>query len=292
MAKLAEVFDSRLDPANGLATRRWLCLSSLLPSNYDEIAGPGMFESIDAVPTGVRAPYRARLLPVLTADSEQLHSICAGRSLPNNFQLWLSSVPISHYIGLRESDVLGQRVFWEAIRAHPRAYASNVVHDVRLGMIRPDWYPIFPTEANVQPFGFQVAAHLSFGFDRYSQRPDFPHIPYSYFAPVVWRPGLRLFSELASIPSARKWSTLIVAAALGLALWKALRARRIDERTAVLATLAILSLLFAASSSAALSYRWKEQRAALPMTSALTAMSIATCVSVGRQLARRGDRSP
>jgi hypothetical protein len=290
MAKLAETFGNRLDPANGLATRRWLCLASFLPSNYDEIAGPGMFDSVDAVPAAIRAPYRARLLPILKADAKELPRLCAGRRLPSNFQLWLSSVPVSHYIGLRESDLLGQRVFWETIRAQPRLYVLDLVRDVGSGLIRPDRYPIFPTQANIHPFGFQPADRLRFGFERYSQRPDFPHVPYSYFFPVVWRPGLRLFSALAAVPSVRTWSTLLVVVALVLLIWRATRIRRIDERTAVLATVATLSLIFAVSSNAVLSYRWKEQRAALPMTSSLTAMSVAVCASAGSRFVRRKSR--
>src|SRR5262249_25683816 len=129
--------------------------------------------------------------------------------------------------------------------------------------------------------------HLRFGFERYQQRRDTWNAPFGYSFPVVWRPGLRFFSVLVSMSWSRTWSTVFVALALAICSARMIRRRRMDEQQVVFLTLALLETIMLVSSSALLGFRGKEQRSMLPVTSALTAISIGVAAPAVFRIARQ-----
>jgi hypothetical protein len=110
---------------SGLATKRWLALSAVVPPSY-EAASIGPFLNVDAVPADIRAPYRPIAQDILTTGETGLDRILGSHRLPTTFKLGISSIPISWYVGLKESDELGVKVFFASVLHHPREYLASI----------------------------------------------------------------------------------------------------------------------------------------------------------------------
>jgi dolichol-phosphate mannosyltransferase len=275
-AKLNAVLKGRLPPSNGVFTKRWLALSSVLPQNFMEVAGAGMFSHVDAVPKEVREPYRERYLSILTADEPWLAAFLGSHELPSNFSLNLSSVPISYFIGLRESDDVGVGMFWEAVRSQPRLFLGQAARDTLKALYRgPDYhYPLSPTTKNMKSLGIKPATNEERGFVPLQQPADPWHWPFSYSHAVVWWPGLKFFSRMPDHVLPPLVAALASVLALAVAVLRAVRQKGVDPKSGLPLVLAGLGGLLVAASCVILEFRWKEARLVLPLTSTLTGIGL------------------
>jgi hypothetical protein len=294
LTRVQMAFGDTLDPRDGLNTRRWLALSSVLPRSY-QFAGPGLFAHVDAVPADVRARYRARYGFLVRADSDQVDRILARNSLPDGFNVGLSTIPIAYYIGLPESDNLGVRVALEAIRAHPAAFSAVVCREIEQVVRRWPGDAPFAVTANLPAFGVTASATLPLGYVRVQQRPDYWNVPFSYSVPLLWWPGLRLFTAMNEHGLPGNWPSFALALAIVVAVWRVVLQKRIDIQSGVTLLLAALVVIMVVVSIITLAFRWKEARLVLPLVSVLGGAAVGGVVSaasaawrlVGRLVRRR-----
>jgi hypothetical protein len=279
LTRLQSIFSNTLDPKDGLNTRRWLALSAVLPRSY-EFAGPGLFSHVDAVPDSVRASYRARFGFLVTADDYQTGLMLAQTRLPDGFSVGLSPIPIAYYIGLPESDHLGVRVAMEAIRAHPATYLKGVWHDVEHAISNWAGDAPFAAVTNLASHGVNPVSHLPFGYVRVSQRPDYWNVPYSFSVPVLWWPGLRLFTALNRHGLPAYWPSLAVGLAFLLTVVRVSLVRRIDLQSGTTFLLTAMVYVMIVVSVATLAFRWKEARVLLPLVSVLAGAAFSAVLSV------------
>jgi hypothetical protein len=270
MAKLSEAYGGRLPHPQGLATKRWLALSAVVPPSY-EVASIGPFLNVDAVPADIRAPYRPIAQDILTTDEAGLDRILGSHRLPTTFKLNISSIPISWYVGLKESDELGVKVFFESILHHPREYLASIARASAHAWWESPAYPIFPTAQDISAFTEEVVRiddrHL-----RLVQRAD-PSLPYRYSDSVVWSPGYWLFSQAQMRAPAfhRLFVGLIVLGSFAAALVGVLSGWTF--RAVMPLVLTVFLVTFVIVSTAVLEFRWKEIRFVLPVMATLVGIA-------------------
>jgi len=267
-----------LDPNDGLNTKRWLALSSVLPPSYNQ-AGPGLFSRVDAVDQEIREPYRRRYLFLVNATEYQASLMLKHTSLPEGFSVQLSAIPIGYYIGLPESDHLGVKVAREAIRAHPGEYAAAIWRD--LAQAARQWPGDAPlaTTTNLAMFGVSHVTPLAHGYVRGSRESVNSAIAYS--TPAIWWPGLRLFTALHVHGLPAYWPTLAVVLAFLAAAGRIAVARRVELQPAVALLLVLMVVVMVVVSVATLAFRWKEARVLLPLVSVLAGSAFANAVAAG-----------
>jgi hypothetical protein len=286
LTRIQGIFHNSLDPEAGLDTGRWLALSSVLPPSY-EVAGPGLFSHVDAIPLQVRAPYRARFGYLLDATESQTRRILARHPLPAGFSVGLSPIPIAYYLGLPESDHLGTGVAIEAIRAHPGSYFRGVFFEVWDAVLQWPGDVPFASSDSLAFFGATPVARLRLGYVRITQRPDYWHVPFSFGVPVLWWPGVPLFTLLNAHGLPAYWPSVAVTVASLLAIIRLVLWRRLDlqtESTLILATMVGVMLVV---SVATLAFRWKEARVVMPLASVLAATALTHLFSVANAIRAR-----
>jgi len=279
LTRIQGFYQNTLDPMAGLDTRRWLALSAVLPRSYEQ-AGPGLFSHVNAVPPEVRAPYRARFGYLLHATDQATRLVLARHRLPDGFSVGLSAIPVAYYIGLRESDHLGTRVALEAIRAHPLTYFSGVFREVQAALRGwPNDVP-FASSGSLAFFGTKPATRLAIGYVRVTQRPDWSNVPFSFSVPVLWWPGVRLFTMLEAYGPPAYWPSVAVGVAFLLASVRAVLVRRIDLQTGSTLLIATMAAVMLVVSVATLAFRWKEARVVMPLASVLAGAAVAHVLSI------------
>lgn len=288
MTRLAGTY-GRLPYPEGIASKRWMALSSVLPPDYS-VASVGIFMSEDAVAKDQRAIGR-KVAYLLDADEEVVDRVLRTHPLPPGFALAQSSLPISYFVGLKESDDLGVRVFVESIFHNPGPYLRSIWS----GSVKSLWYaytePTYPTADmfngttdKLVPVGGNVL--------RMERLPSSP-LPYASSEPLIWGPGLRLFSAMGRIALTRTHTVELMALGALIALWHGLRYRW-SFRSAAPIAIALLLSGFVVFSHFILEFRWKEWRLAYPLVSVLVAITIGWAVPTAFSAARSliGRRSP
>ncbi len=269
MARLHEVYNGKLPYPQGIATKRWLALSAVLPLNYDG-ASIGPFENVNAVSETVRAPYRAIARDILGADDARLDAILRAHPLHAKFNLGVSSIPISWFVGLKESDDLGTKVFVESVMHSPRQFIASTASMTMTALRDPTAYPHFPTEDNVGQYCEQVI-HQNDGRLHLVQGANHS-LPYRYSNPFVWSAGYQLFSAASRSPSVQGLFVAVIIigflAAIMVGVWSGWTFR---TAMPVLATLFLAA--FVVFSNAVLEFRWKEMRFALPAVAMLVGIA-------------------
>jgi len=287
LSRIQVAFDNHLDPRNGPNTRRWLALSSVLPRSYDQ-ASAGLFRHLDAVPPEIRAPYRLKYLHLVTADEAVVNEVLSHSQLPDGFRVGLSAIPVAYYIGLPESDELGVRVAAEAVRAHPFRFATSVWRDVRTALWRwPQGAPFATADWGLANFGATVQRTLPLGFVRLSQRTDYGNIPFAHSVPVLWWPGVRLFTYMNAISPFTRWLVVLAAIATLAAAIRAACLRSMDLKSATTLLLAGVVMVIIVVSSATIYFRWKEARLVFPILSVVAATAITMVPAAAGALAAR-----
>jgi dolichol-phosphate mannosyltransferase len=264
MARLSAVYGGKLPYPEGIATKRWLALSAVLPPTY-EAASVGPFENVNAVPANIRAPYRDIAARILRADDAELDQILRTRSLPPNFSLGSSSIPISWYVGLKESDDLGVKVFYESIGHRPGTFVADTMRASFAALRDSTVYPLFPTTANLAQFTRSVTRD---GSRILLDQPPALAPPFRYSDPVLWSPGFHLFSAASHLALPHQLIVaLIVLGFLGALFLATLHRGGLLAVTPVVLTLLLAALVVL--SAAVLEFRWKEMRFGLPLVAML-----------------------
>jgi hypothetical protein len=265
MSRLVSAYSGKLPYPEGIATKRWLAFSGVLPPSY-EVASAGMFDNVNAVPAEVRKPYRAIAQEILSADEAGLDRILRAHPLPAKFNLGVSSIPISWYVGLKESDDLGVKVFWESILHRPKAFIASTAAMTWDSLWQSVAIPIVPTEDNTPTYCEKVVPLPGHRL-RLDQRVDYS-LPYRFTNPVIWSPGYRLFSAAERFPLPHG----LIVAILILGFIATLISGRVggwNQQVVVAIVVGITLAVFLVVSNAVLEFRWKEMRFALPMVGML-----------------------
>jgi hypothetical protein len=137
----------------------------------------------------------------------------------------------------------------------------------------------FAATTDLARFGVGPVTPLSFGYVRVGQRPDYPNVPFSFSVPVLWWPGLQLFTVLNKNGLPGWWPSLGVGLAFLLTLIRVVFARRLDLQSGVTLLLTMIVCVMVVTSVATLTFRWKEARVLLPVVSVLAGAALAGLVS-------------
>jgi dolichol-phosphate mannosyltransferase len=274
MAKLESVYGSKLPYPQGIDTKRWLALSAVLPPSYD-VASVGMFMNVDSVPPAVRAPMQQKVAPLLHGDEQLLDATLRQHALPKTFNVAISSIPISYYVGLAESDHLGVRVFRESVLHAPRKYLDMVAAE----SLKTFWYATtertFPSPVSVTG----VTERLVPSYGNWARLVSDPGSPLQYNAnrPFIWKPGFQFFGILEVLMLSRGKTVLLMVIGVVIALWHGFR-HGWTLRAALPIAIALLLFGFDVFSNALLAFRWKEWRLAYPLASILLGITFGWAV--------------
>ncbi|HEV3484583.1 MAG TPA: hypothetical protein VG106_04190, partial [Vicinamibacterales bacterium] len=265
MTKLHQTYDGKLPHPEGIHSKRWLAISRMLPPNYS-VASVGPFMHVDAVPKKDRELGRRLAGHLLTADEATLDRVLRSRPLPPEFQLHVSSIPISYYVGLAESDRLGTRVFFESILNEPGPYFRSVFGAAR----RSIWYSsseqTYPTVDQLTPATERLIP-LGGGKARLERLPG-SQMHYVSSDPIFWMPGFRFFSFTRNFPFPRARVVTFMAIGVLIAMYLGFRYGWTFQTSAMVTLFALLAA-FVVFSHAILDFRWKEWRCALPVVAIL-----------------------
>lgn len=270
MTKLFHSYGNRMPYPEGIATKRWLALSSVLPPDY-AVASVGMFLHVDSVPREIREAGRRKAAFLLTANEKVLDDVLRRHRLPPQFHVSVSSLPISYHIGLAESDNLGVQVFRESILHVPGPYLRSVWRNSVATLHEATTEPTFPSADFITGTAEKL---VPAGWNRLRLvRLPTSAVPYDSSEPFIWAPGYRFFSRLSHVILTRKRTSLLLALGTLIALWHGLRyGWRL--RTTLPLALALLLCGFVVFSNAVLEFRWKEWRLAYPMAATLIGITL------------------
>lgn len=189
---------------NGINTKRYKVLTWFLEKYGNErIDPPILYNHINSIPIHVRNFYRDKYGFILNANEDKLDLLIKANPEIKGFLG--SPLLISHYIGLKESDDLGTKVFFETVKAEPLEYIRMVISGFyksffikkennfplsrQLGwgdVQRPKAFDLDKHITKILPLGFsEVRVGRSRGI--------------GYLKPVLWIPGVNLFSLLCSL---------------------------------------------------------------------------------------------
>lgn len=265
MARLESVYGQTLPYPEGIDTKRWLALSSILPPSYNH-ASIGMFMNVDAVPPQTRKPMRDKVAYLLTADERVLDDTLRHHRLPESFKLGVSSIPISYYVGLKESDSLGVRVFRESVLHAPGKYFGSVWRESLAALWNATTESTFPSARNVRGVTERLVP-AGPNLVRLVTDPSSP-LPIKANRPIIWEPGFRFFSVMENLVLSRGHTVFLMALGILLALWHGLRYGW-SLRSAIPVALGLLLIGFDVFSYVVLAFRWKEWRLAYPIAAIL-----------------------
>lgn len=284
LTKLALVYDFKLPHQDGISTKRWLALSALLPPRYD-VASVGIFMKTDSVPADIRKTGWQTAGYVLTADEKVLDDVLRRHPLPPTFNLAVSSIPVSYFIGLKQSDELGVKVFWDNVLHEPGTYVSSVWDATVKSFARPSTEPTFPTVTNVTGVEERLiptGPHLA----RLKREPA-SQLPYDADEPIIWTPGFAFFSGLAHMTLPRRVVAVLIFIGLLVSIVHGVRYGW-SLRSAAAVVLALLLGGFVLFSNAVLEFRWKEWRLAYPVASVLLGVTFGWALP---EAVRKGSRA-
>ncbi|HEU4886973.1 MAG TPA: glycosyltransferase family 2 protein [Thermoanaerobaculia bacterium] len=269
MAKLDSIYGNTLPHPQGIATKRWLALSAVLPPSY-EVASGAIFMKMDSVPPDIRIPMREKYGYLLTADEPVLDEVLRTHGLPPTFRVGVSSIPISYYIGLEEGDRLGVAVFLESIRHAPRPYFTTLWRE----SVAARWYALtestFPSPSTVNG----VTEHVVPAGPNRLRLVNDPGstLPYKATDAIIWKPGFHFFGVWEKFALSRGRTVFLMTIGLAVALFHGFR-HGWSLRSAIPVGIAVLLIAFDFFSYAVLSFRWKEWRLAYPLASIMLGLT-------------------
>lgn len=270
-----------LSADNGIYTKRYLLLNKLLPI----VRGMGpreIWSHLDAVPKAEREHYRTKYLYILDADEETLDEELRKNSVRPVTRINFYSC--AYYIGLEENDELGIHLFLEALRRYPLSYVRTVFVDF-LKAFELDHRGLnfavlkkLGSQALINPEGMRLhrarlSDHLSrLGYFAYYQEEESFNNPYS--TPIMWLPGVVLFSVLAKlrVPIAVMW--LVIFASTPLFLKTFIRDKSRNIKVVVPLLLLSVILAFILQSVIIYFYRGKDLRLIQPFIYSLFSVGV------------------
>jgi hypothetical protein len=255
-----------IEGSSGIATLRYRALVRVIPPDYKFAHA---FWSLDDVaPADIRAPYRAEYDRIMTMPAAELVELIDRHPRPADFRLWLSVIPLYHYIGLKEADELGTKVYLEFVRDNPLRFAGAVARTVAgtslSGKARL-LVPLDPAAAGLQP-----TTALASGYVGYLPAPRKSPVSVPYWSPrlLLWQPGLRLFNAVHALrprPYLELAAYVVVLAGIVF--------RRGDREKRFITAIALALACYVVASNAVVSFRFKEAHAAWPLACLLWAVA-------------------
>ncbi|MBW2041952.1 MAG: hypothetical protein JRI76_07955 [Deltaproteobacteria bacterium] len=192
----------KLDKVDGVNVKRFKLLTYLLLRHgWPKFHAPTLYSRIDAVSPEIRNSFREKYGYILHADLATLERLFEKHPEARDF--YWDQLIISYYMGLKESDRLGTRIFFEAIQSQPLAYLRNMLAGTAKSAVlfKPNNFPLnrnLGWSALSPPQGISFSEDdpedLSWGFYRVPMRAD---RRIQYADPVCWRPGVDFFSVLS-----------------------------------------------------------------------------------------------
>jgi hypothetical protein len=188
---VAGVDPNGLSPSNGINTQRWIALSAIVPPSYDKA---GAFRTItDIAPPELLSEYRARYHQIMQLSESELQEFIDRHPLPPTFNVHPSAVPLYYYIGLRETDQLGIKVFLEFVAAHPVTYAKKVLLNTFMQPPASTSFVMVPFPHRM--FDLKPEKVLGNSFVELKGTVTAETV-YSSPSSIVWWPGTRFFEWL------------------------------------------------------------------------------------------------
>jgi dolichol-phosphate mannosyltransferase len=219
MTRLFLTYGNRLPYPQGIASKRWLAMNELLPKDYS-VASVGIFLSDDVVPKEVRAVGK-KVKYLMTADEKVVDQVLRTHHLPEGFHISMSFLPISYFVGLKESDDLGVTVFRESVLHDPVPYLRGIWHDSVSSLRFANTEPLYPT---AEMFDGVTEKLIPIGGNMLRmERLPASQLPYDSSEPFIWAPGLRLFSSIGNLALTRSHCVTLMALGFLLALWHGFR---------------------------------------------------------------------
>jgi hypothetical protein len=180
-----------LKPSNGINTQRWIALNAILPPNYK--AGHAYRNVTDIAPPEILYQYRARYEQIMQFSQTDLRDLINQNPLPPTFDVYESAIPLYYYVGLRETDQLGIKVFLEYLAANPITHMEKVLQ--RTFTITPASValPIIPLPDRMR--NLEPGKNLANSFREVKGEMNYS---YHYWSPelIVWWPGAQFFEWL------------------------------------------------------------------------------------------------
>jgi len=270
------MFNAELSPDAGINTKRWIALSAVLPPSYN-VAGPNMYANIDAVTPQTRTPYREKYLYILTANESEVDKVIQEHQLPADFKLYLSAIPISYYLGLKESDDLSVNVFKEVILYNPLNYIRHVFQLLKELIVSPRGTPNFPINTNLlnmvasqygsPSYCLKSVKDMENGFTRYELIQPICELTAPYWStyPVLWKPGMNFFSKIWNVIHPSAIYMIISFCCLIIIIQWVFRKQNITEQSGLILFMSCLIAMYFVQSSASFVIRPKEIRFISPV---------------------------
>jgi hypothetical protein len=290
LTRMQSVYNNELLPSSGPDTRRWLALASVLPMRYD-FASPDLFRSVDSIPAEFRAPYRPLFERFSRADDDEIKEWLESHPIPEGFSVGLSVIPVCYFVGLFEGNDLGVRVALEAVESRPGTYAATTLGDLVTALTTRLKYPFFPLPQNMDVFEFGITRHKPRGFVRLRQNGRPWNVPYAYRTPVVWLPGMRIFSWLNRLKLPAPVFSMLIMFAIGAAALSTLFQRSMRMEVGVVLTMGLCVGVMLLASVLTLEFRWKEMCLVMPLVYALSAVGLTWAPTESRRLVRMLTRA-
>ena len=284
ITKLETAFgNDAIESSSAINTLRYRALTRAIPPDYN--FAHAFWNLDDVAPPDVRASYRVVYDRIMAMPAAELAEFIDRHPRPAGFKLWLSVIPLYHYIGLPEADQLATRVYLEFVRDNPWRFAAAVARTIAGTTLSGRALLLVPL--NPDAAGQQPTTALALAYVSYLPAPRKSPVSLLYWSPrlLLWQPGIRLFKE---VHGWRPRPYLELAAYLvvlgGIAFRRADREKRFI--TAILLGLAC----YVVASCAVVTFRFKEANAAWPMACLLWAVAVkwtAELISAAVVLVRR-----
>lgn len=186
-------------PPDGLgeSTLRWIALSTTVPPDYSVADA---WRTIDTgAPVNVRDAFYKQYRLIIQMSRGDLLDYVKRNALPSGFNAGSSAIPLYWYIGLKETDELGVKVFNESVLYCKAAYFSKIGDGIRAwGAFQQQKVPF---ESN-DYFGLRFNPALDKdGFKSFSVPAGEVSLALPYWSPTekIWAPGENFLEKLSFI---------------------------------------------------------------------------------------------
>jgi hypothetical protein len=260
-----------LKPSNGINTQRWIALNAILPPSYDQAKA---YRNItDIAPPEILSQYRARYEQIMQLSETELRDFINQHPLPPAFNVDASAIPLYYYVGLRETDQLGVKVFLEYLAANPITHIKKALQATFTHSPASEATPIipFPHRMGVLEPGRNLANSFrelkgAMNFSSHYWSPDL----------IVWWPGTQFFEWLNNLLPMKAIETIaLMVGFAGILSSPSARGRRLSAVIVAMWFIFTWSCLFIEHMI------FKEFVAIWPFTSFMLAIGIGSLVGLG-----------
>lgn len=267
----------------GIHSLRWLTLNLTTPPEYERAHA---YTHVDyGAPPEVKIIYKQKLDNVLHLSKNELIELVKKNSLPMDFKNINSATPLYYYYGLKTTDQLGSKVFFESLLNEPWQYTQRVFIRLANGFVNIPSTTIVPTFVN--PLGVTFT-EPNFQTGEIKIKPPVGIFsPYfsAYYNPreigSLW--GIKFFGTIDSLTS----SSILYLMGNFILIFGVYKAtiQYANKNTLILG---VGLLIFMSASTLLFSIRYKEIVSITPLYFVLLAIGLAhTCHSLNFALKKR-----